>query len=303
MRKAVGKSVSQYKFRLAAAFSGLMLACVLTFAPAAGAISVGGPSDCDDNAIIKCGAHSTSELIADYNASAYVRGVYAFFGISNGDMSSLPGNDVAGSVTKNGNVFVNGQSKAVATNAVTGGRQNIAGSTRVNSGGAIFFVRPPSVSFQQDSLPAIISMKNGVFQFAVIASCGNAVKATPTQSPTPQAVTPAPVKPKTPVTRTTAPKPTPAPTQMQQQTQSQNQSVNVTNTNTQNVTAATPTPAAQPTAAAPTTSVQTSSAPAAQPTSLVNTGPTGTIGAFLIAVAAGVFGYRRYLIRKMLKAD
>ncbi|HVV66511.1 MAG TPA: hypothetical protein VHB72_00360 [Candidatus Saccharimonadales bacterium] len=294
-KAALANSISRYKFKLAVAASGITAALILAFAPAAGAVTIGGPSDCDNNAIIKCGAHSTSEVINNYNASAYVRGVYAYFGISNADINSMPSNDSVGYVTKDGNVFVNGQSKAVATNAITGGRQDIGNSTRVNYQGAIFFVRPPSVSFQQNSLPAFVVMKNGTFQFAVIASCGNAVKATPAQSPTPQAVTPAPTKPKTPTTRTPAPKPAPAPAaQVQQQTQSQNQSVNVTNT--QNVTTGSSQPQAAP---QQTSSATTSSQPESQPTSLVNTGSTGTIGVFLAAVAAGIFGYRRYLIRRL----
>lgn len=282
-------NLSMYRFRIAAALSGALFALMLAFAPAAGAIGVGGPSDCDTNAVIKCGAHSTSSLIADYNSSAYVRGVYAYFGISAKDINSLPGNDVAGYVTKDGNVFINGQSRAVAKNAITGGREYIQGSTRVNHQGAILYVRPPSVSFQQNSLPAFVVMKNGIFQFAIIASCGNPVKAIPT----PKTVTPAPAKPvKTPTVRTAPPK-APAAPPSQQQTQTQNQSVNITNTNTQNVTTASP---SQPQTAP---QAQTSAQPAAQPSSLVDTGATGTVGVFLATVGLGTLAYRRFILRRM----
>lgn len=90
----------------------------------------------------------------------------------------------------------------VATGALTGGRQDISGSTREDVGGTVFFVRPPSVSFASSPLSAFVVMVNGQFKFAIIASCGNAVKATP--------VAPAP-KPAPKPAPTPAPKPTPTP--------------------------------------------------------------------------------------------
>jgi hypothetical protein len=273
----------------------LMLLLSLILAPAASAINIGGPSDCDNNAIIRCGAHSTGALINDYNSSAYVRGVYAEFGISQGDISNLPNTNVAGRVTKSGDVFIDGQSKPVATGAVTGGRQDIAGSTKVNHQGAVFYRRPPSVSFQQDSLPAFVAIQNGRFQFAVIASCGNAVSAQPTSPPKQHAA----VAPAHAVSRPKPQQPAPAPVQ----TQSQSQEVNVSNTvvNQNEQTQITKQQSAPQTVTKPTTRPQT---PAAQPSTqnsaavLPNTGPTGVIGAFLTAVGLGTLGYRSLLVRR-----
>jgi hypothetical protein len=295
-----------YKKRSLSIVAGTMLGIGLILSPAASAITIGGPSDCDSNAIISCGAHSTGALKDAYNSSAYVRKVYAYFGISSADIANLASTDVAGSVTSGGAVLVNGQT--VANNAVTGGRQNIAGSTQVNFQGITFFKRPPSVSFQQSSLPAFVSMKNGVFQFAVIASCGNAVMAHPTSAPQKAAVAPAravstPPKPQQPKPATQAAQAASAaaPTQEQAQLQAQQQEVevNIHNSNTQNVQEAAPqtTPETAPT--------ETVAAAGAQPATeqaskLVDTGPGGTIGVFLAATSLGIVGYRRFILRRLM---
>jgi hypothetical protein len=273
-----------YKTRVLLLIASIVLGFGLITVPSAGAISIGGPSDCDDNAIIKCGAHSTSALIQSYNSSAYVQKVYAHVGISAADMANLPDTNVAGRVMRDGRVFVDGQSQAVATDAITGGRQGAG--TRFDVQGAVFFQRPPSSpsSFQQDSLPAFVSMKNGVFQFAVIASCGNAVRATPVMQPKPavapakpvshpmpkpQPQQPQPVKPKPqkpqPVTPAPA-QPQAAPSQQQQQqtvNQNVNQQVTVNNTSSSKSEQAPP-PAAPTTP--PTSTSPTSPAPEAPTT-------------------------------------
>lgn len=305
---AVGKNpFAVYRKRLVAVCAALALSLGLAIMPAAGAITIGGPSDCDDNAIIRCGAHSTAALINSYNSSPYVQNVYAFFGISAADMSNLPANDVAGRVTRDGRVFVDGQSQAVATRAITGGRQDIGGSNKVTYHGSTFFVRPPSVSFQQDSLPAFVSMKNGNFQFAIIVSCGNAVRAAAVAQPK-AAVGPAKAvsnptqqKPQKPAPQKPAPKPAaPAPTQTQTQTQTQN----VTQNNNQQVTvnntsASQESPAAPVATEAGTTVASSETAPAESGavSSLPNVGPGGGAGAIFIgSTLLGIFGYRRYLL-------
>lgn len=287
--------IIHYKKRLAGLAAAVATGLALAVMPAASALSIGGPSDCDDNAIIRCGSHSTAALQQAYNSSGYIQKVYAHFGVSGSDMSNLGNTNVAGRVTRDGQVFVNSQSRAVATNAVTGGRQNMPGSTAVNVQGAVFYQRPPSASFQQESLPAFVAMKNGRFQFAVIASCGNAVRATPTQQPK-TAVSPArAVSRAQPKPQKTAPAPT------QTQSQQQSQSVSVNNSNTQNV---------QPTAPAPQTAAatETAAAPAAPqpvaqeiPGKLVNTGPAETAGLFLASTALGTLAYRRFVLRKLLE--
>lgn len=311
---------SKFK-KLYMAVTGSLLGAAILMTSMAGAsnLSIGGPSDCDDNAIIRCGAHSVDALVSDYNSKPYIRGVYAAFGINNGDISALSSNAVQGRVTKQGDVYANG--RLVAQNAMTGGRQDIPGSTKMNFNGAIFFARPPSVSFQSDSLPAFVSMNNGQFQFAVIASCGNPVKAAAVPAPQPKPSV-APAKPVTkpkhhkPQPQPQPPAPTPpptpaAPTQTQQQQQTQTQQVTQNVNQVQQVTvenknevklpqprpapkAATSTVAAAPVTEQPAQTVAT--VPAS--TTLPNTGPGDVIGIFSVVNLLGYLGYRQILLRK-----
>jgi len=187
-------------------------------------ISISSTRNCDANAVIWCGEGSVDQLMSEYNngdghnSASSIHNIYSFFGISSADINNMTSSSVdvqSGSVSSSGDVFGTG-GKLVATHALTGGRQDISGSTREDVGGTVFFVRPPSVSFASSPLAAFVVMKDGRFDFAVLASCGNAVKATPTTpSPAPK---PAP----TPTTPTPAPTPTPTP------------SVNVCNGNTTN---------------------------------------------------------------------
>jgi len=274
-------------------------------------ISIGGPSDCDSNAVIRCGAHSVGALVSDYQSSSYVQKVFSVFGISGSDMSNLSSTAVMGRVTKQGDVFVDGQSSPVARHAVTGGRQDMPGSTAVTVRGATFFRRPPRVSFQQESLPAFVSMVNGQFQFAIIASCGNAVTAVavPPKKPKPKPVAPAPTPPTPAAPTPTTPTPTPAaPTQTQTQSQSQqvtqNQEVTVQTPIPAPVPTPVPTPAPTPAPTTTTTEQAQTPAPttvAAAPAAaaLPNTGPGDIIGLFVASGLAGFFGYRRFLLRKI----
>lgn len=130
--------------------------------------------DCDDNAIIKCGVGSLNELKQKYreNQAGNVTTIFQHFGIgSEGAMDGM----VSGRVTRTNQVYIG--ENLVATNAVTAGRQNMANSTAILGG--IAYERPPSVSFNSSSLPALVKMEAGQFKFAVIMSCGNPVKATP----------------------------------------------------------------------------------------------------------------------------
>lgn len=285
--------VNHSKTMLLTSSIGTMLGLSLVLAPVASALSIGGPSDCDSNAIISCGAHSTGALMQAYNSSAYVQKVYAYFGISSSDMANLQVTNVAGRVTSDGKVFVDSQSNPVANGAITGGRQNIAGSTQVNFQGVTFFKRPPSVSFQQASLPAFVSMKNGQFQFAIIASCGNAVRANATQQPTRVGLGQAQAVSK-PQAKPAPPKPTPTATQTQTQSQSQQVNIHNSNTNVQNVQTTPATSETQPA----TTQQPAATTTASQPASLVNTGPTGLVAVFLASSIAGSFGFRRFILHK-----
>jgi len=252
---------------------GLIGMAVVTGGTASAAsISVGGPSDCDANAIIRCGAHTTSALVNSYQQSSFTQKVYRDFGINASEMQQLATTNQVGRVTKSGDVYVSGSTKAVASNAMTAGRQNMAGSVGVTSGGSTYYKRAPSVSFTQDSLPAFVAMSNGKFQFAILASCGNPVTATAIVKPQP---TPAPA--------TTSPQAAPPAQPVQQQQQVQQV------TQTQQTVVNVPAP--------PAPVVQTTASPAS--TVLPNTGATGTVAAFVIAATVGSFLYRHHLVRQL----
>ncbi|MFO0781518.1 MAG: PKD domain-containing protein [Candidatus Saccharimonadales bacterium] len=147
-------------------------------------ISIGGPSDCDSNAVMYCGAHTVNSVISKYRESGSVKNIYAHFGISSADIEAMnnPGTKVvAGTVTKSGNVLgPNGG--LLATNAKTAGRDYMPNSNKVTRNGTTFYTRHPSASFASNSLQAFIVLdQNGNFKFAILAACGNPVTATPQQ--------------------------------------------------------------------------------------------------------------------------
>ncbi len=160
------------------AFAGIVL--LMTFGPIipVSALSINSPRDCDTNAVIPCGSLSTNELKKDYNNTSYkgVKALYSDFGISSADINNIGKTAQIGRVYKNGDVKIG--STVVATNAVTAGREFIAGSTKTTAGGSIFYTRKPSVSFRIESIPAFVVMEKGEFKYAILAACGNPVKAT-----------------------------------------------------------------------------------------------------------------------------
>lgn len=169
--------------------------------------------DCDGNAVIPGGVTSAAGVQQAYkngatcgsytDSAANIQHIFAYFGIASSDVSALGSTAQVGSVNSKNEVLVNGQ--VVATDALTAGRQNISGSKQVTYQGTTFYTRAPSVSFASSPLSALVVMKNGTFQFAIIESCGNAVKATAKVTPKP-APTSAPT---TPAPQTPAPTPTP----------------------------------------------------------------------------------------------
>lgn len=177
-------------------------------------MTIDSARDCDANAVIHCGARSFLE-VRNRSQNAGVMQIFGAFGISSQDIKDNFDNSapdaVEGVVTNKNNVWIHRSSGLcpsssptsqlerdnpnlclVATNAMTTGRQNMPGSTQDSSGGVTFYRRPPSVSFQSASLPAFVVMNNGKFDFAIIASCGNPVTATPVAPPKQTKPQPAP---------------------------------------------------------------------------------------------------------------
>lgn len=152
-------------------------------------VSFSSTRDCDSNAVIYCGAMSVNQLINRYDngsgstSAKTIHDIYHYFGISSTEVHKMDNANTsdfsvhAGKVTSTGNVLINGN--VVATNALTAGREYISGSTKVTYNGTTFYTRTPSVSFQSNSLDAFVVKENGQFAYAILASCGNPVKATP----------------------------------------------------------------------------------------------------------------------------
>lgn len=161
------------------AFVGIIV--VMSFGPIlpAHALSLNSPRDCDSNAVIKCGALSTTELKNSYNNTSYkgVQALYSQFGISKDDIADIGDTAQAGRVYKTGEVKIG--DTTVATDAITAGREYITGSTKVSAGDTTFYTRPPKVSFRIESIAAFVVMEKGKFKYAILAACGNPVKATP----------------------------------------------------------------------------------------------------------------------------
>lgn len=190
--------------------AALLIVAIGSFSLQALALSL--PTSCNDasNEVIWCGVATPAQLEYDYNhgdghnSAVSIQNIYSYFGITAADISSMQTKAVAGSVTKSGDVLVNG--KVVATNAITAGRQTIPGSTAVTYHGTTFYKRPPSVSFLANSLSAFVVMNNNRFSFAILSSCGNSIVATPI-APTPKpkpAPTPKPTTPNYTITKQVA---------------------------------------------------------------------------------------------------
>ncbi|HSW36754.1 MAG TPA: hypothetical protein VLG37_00080 [Candidatus Saccharimonadales bacterium] len=151
-------------------------------------IAINVTPECEANSVVWCGALSVNQLIDRYNngdghnSAKSIQDIYGYFKISSADINGMDDASThveAGRADINGNVY-DASGKVVATDLKTAGRGFIAGSTPVTFNGTSFYVRPPSVSFRSNSIAAyVVKSSNGIFRFAVLASCGNPGAATP----------------------------------------------------------------------------------------------------------------------------
>jgi hypothetical protein len=199
--KTIPEEADMFKFskiktkvaQLAAA--GLVLSSLVV--PAiAGAASE--PRDNDANAIMWGGAYSKTEWQTKvhngdgHNSAANLQQIYFKEGRGITEASVMSGDTVNGTVFKDGHVEVSG--KTVAKDALSSGRFHTEGKTQSGS----VWEGPTQKAFVADSIPAFVNMSGGTFHYAIVKSCGNPIKATPTTKPTP--------------TPTATPKPTPTAT-------------------------------------------------------------------------------------------
>lgn len=286
MTDALRQHIQKFIYGTLATVSVFALVFATLLAPhvSADAGEIETPRDCDTNAVLSCGGSSAAEIATKYNASSDAQTIYTHFGITKWNIENLSKNAVAGKVTQGGRVLVNG--KEVATGVVTTGRINMAGSTAVTKDGVTFYVRPPSASFQQPSLPAFVVLnKDGTMKHAIIASCGNPVMTV--AKPVPEK--PKPEAEKKPAPQAAAPVATAVAinnvTVQQQQQQQQQQ---------------TP-PAPQPQPVAPTPVVVT---PTITPVAtLPKTGAAEVIQLAALTALGGTFAHMLYSRRKNRNLD
>lgn len=135
--------------------------------------------ECGDNAIIRCGAMTSSELKSKYAAND--RGLKAIYSYYHIDASDIAGSGSAkiGYVHTNGTVTVDG--KVVATNAYTVGRSGSLGGKKVNANGHTVYEGADRL---KSTLSAFVFFNSdGTFKSAVLRVCGNPVKAKPVAKP------------------------------------------------------------------------------------------------------------------------
>jgi uncharacterized repeat protein (TIGR01451 family) len=158
----------------------IVAGAIIAVASLVGAISLSATAnaegrECGDNAIIRCGAMSASELKSEYAKNERgLKKIYSYYNIDASDIASST-SAKTGTVHTNGEVIVDG--KVVATNAYTVGRSGSLGGSKVDANGW-------SVYQGADRLKSTLSAyvffnADGSFKSAVIKVCGNPVKATP----------------------------------------------------------------------------------------------------------------------------
>lgn len=178
---------------------GIIIVAQLSANRGAAALIIPAGQDCDSYSIINCGVASTTDIKNTYANLPYVRHVYQHFGISAADIDGLGKTAVQGTIYRSGQVKVDG--KVVASGAITGARLRVTSQDKqVTVDGSTFYTRPLSSSWSHDSAQAYVVMKDGVFQYAILAPCGNPIVATPVKPPPPP---PTPTPPP-------APQPTPS---------------------------------------------------------------------------------------------
>jgi hypothetical protein len=173
--------------------SGLLFSIILSTSllsvlgtSSASALTINGGQDCSSNSVINCGITTTSQLSSLNTAD--VKALYASspFNINQDDLNNINNTANTGGqdYTESGSVNINNDvvvgSTIVATNAITAGRSsNKLDISTDKQDGTTFYLRHPSASFATTTIAAFVVMKSGVFQFAILAPCGNPVSATP----------------------------------------------------------------------------------------------------------------------------
>jgi hypothetical protein len=141
------------------------------------------PRDCDDNAIMRCGATTPKEFIGDVNSSnggaqKDLKAIYAdnrVAGLTSGEYTRFANTAKMGKVFKNGDVYVDNQ--IVMSGANSMGRQKFNSQRKsIVIGGKTYYYSPTSASFRANSIDAMVMFDaKGVVETVILTACGNPV--------------------------------------------------------------------------------------------------------------------------------
>jgi len=140
-------------------------------------------TDCDNNAMIKCGYSTSDDLIAKIknndsgNGHKDLQSMYAGFGLTSADYTNFKNNAVQGTVYRDGRIMVGDM--VVANNAVSFGRlesYHEPNAIKKTIGGITYYGNTVNNAFAAgvDSLPMYALFDaQGNLKIALITSCGN----------------------------------------------------------------------------------------------------------------------------------
>jgi hypothetical protein len=162
--------------KFGAILSTILMALGFLFMPTL--TTSGSARDCDGNAVIYCGAYSTSELnkkITEGTGEANQSGkqltdLFAKYGYTTNMVGSLKN----GRVTNDNKVYIG--EEIVKTNVQSMGRHKTTHSVDVPGISYPLWLRHPAESFLSHSIDAYVLLNyDGSFRMAIIKSCGNIV--------------------------------------------------------------------------------------------------------------------------------
>lgn len=178
--------------KILAWFSALAVVALATFIAtfsvpgSSSAVSFNVARDNTSNSIIYSngvgGAMTTSELYSKYSQSTAAQHVFSAYHISVSDVKNLGSIAVSGYATKDGNVYTS-DGKLVATNAYSAGFHPQSHSAKHTYLGTTYYNTANKYVFLSNTIHGWVVMKFGVFQYMILASCGNPLRATPTTTP------------------------------------------------------------------------------------------------------------------------
>lgn len=143
-------------------------------------VNAGARQDCDNNAIIYCGAQTPGDFINKVNGNnpADLQAIYQNFGLAPAEYNKFVTSAKMGTAYKDGRIVVDGQT--VATNAWSIGRLgNHDGQTYKRSytiAGHTYYASDNKDVFKSDNIPVMVMFdEKGAMKFAALTACGNPI--------------------------------------------------------------------------------------------------------------------------------